>query len=98
MSLRLQIYKRGNASMIGSFTPLDRLVQSEARVHVMHSEPRAHMPPIASATDWSNLMIACIDWHSAMALKHQCCPAANQLVGSPVAGAKLSLDALDRNY
>ena len=31
-----------------------------------------------------------------MALKHQCCRAANQLVGLPVAGAKLALDALDR--
>jgi hypothetical protein len=31
-----------------------------------------------------------------MTLKHQCCRAANQLVGLPVAGAKLALDALDR--
>jgi hypothetical protein len=39
MSLRLQIYKRRDFLMIGSFTPLDRSVQSQARVHVMHSEP-----------------------------------------------------------
>jgi len=83
--------------MIGSFTPLDRLVQSEARVSVMHSEPRAQMPLIASATDWSNLMIASIDW----ALDD--CTQASMLSGSQSIGrfagcwCQTVVDALDRN-
>jgi hypothetical protein len=95
MSLRLQIYKRRDAPMIKSFTPLDRSVQSEARVHVMHCEPR----PRRGHSERDRLVelndrLRCV--HSAMALKHQCCRTANQSVGLRVAGAKLALDALDR--